>query len=228
VKTRFAWVVYEIINPFLVYANRRCRSHQGEKRFRMLQAAGGSNTYVGWTVGAGAEAFLTDKISPSAYRSTATRLQSKNLTSCGHPNVFVGLDDLRFASYRIEVLILSEPENTKKPGTSLIVVRAFGFYLAGLQQNPGDVQASAPASWIEVNAGCSLCSLAPVTRLLAVKNASRHATYRLAAPKTFPSSHVLCINAGLQAPLCLHSHQGRIPGRCPPGLQYSTRVPVDQ
>ena len=76
------------VNPFLVYATAGVAATRAE----LSNAAGSDNkTHLGWTAGAGAEAFLTDRITTRIeYRYTD--FQSKNY-NLGGTNVSSGFDD---------------------------------------------------------------------------------------------------------------------------------------
>jgi outer membrane immunogenic protein len=76
------------INPFLIYATGGIAATNAE----VTGAAGSdSNTHLGWTAGAGAEAFVTDNITTRIeYRYTDYESQNYNL---GGANVSSGFDD---------------------------------------------------------------------------------------------------------------------------------------
>lgn len=76
------------INPFLVYATGGVAATQAE----ITTAAGSdSNTHFGWTVGAGAEAFVTENVTTRVeYRYTDYQSEAYNL---GGATVSSGFDD---------------------------------------------------------------------------------------------------------------------------------------
>ncbi|MBU4530085.1 MAG: porin family protein [Hoeflea sp.] len=76
------------VNPFLIYATGGVAATRAE-----LTSAAGSdnNTHFGWTAGAGAEAFVTEKITTRLeYRYTDYQSKNYNL---GGTNVSSGFDD---------------------------------------------------------------------------------------------------------------------------------------
>ncbi|MBC7279930.1 outer membrane protein [Hoeflea sp.] len=76
------------INPFLIYATGGVAATRAE----LSNAAGSdNNTHFGWTAGAGAEAFVTEKITTRLeYRYTDYQSKDYNL---GGTNVSSGFDD---------------------------------------------------------------------------------------------------------------------------------------
>ncbi|MEM5494084.1 outer membrane protein [Hoeflea sp. AS16] len=76
------------INPFLIYATGGIAATNA----KLTNASGSdSNTHVGWTVGTGAEAFLTENITTRIeYRYTDYQSKNYNL---GGTNVSSGFDD---------------------------------------------------------------------------------------------------------------------------------------